>query len=118
MFITFHVGDSSLSARGRQFGACLARFMHEQKSVLRQRQLEKYRAEMANSSVNSLSEPPEKSFTVWTSLLKGTIETVEKFDLKEFKIMVCNLSSVVLIRRSRSDAGQVVKRRKFERRTT
>jgi hypothetical protein len=28
------------------------------------------------------------------------------------------LSSVVLIRRSRSDAGQVVKRRKFERRTT
>ncbi|RGB42001.1 6-phosphofructo-2-kinase-domain-containing protein [Rhizophagus diaphanus] len=78
-------GDSSLSEKGRKFAACLSRFVHAQKMLFRQKQLENYREKIGSSTPPP--EPPERNFLVWTSMLKRTIETVESLDPKEFDIM-------------------------------
>ena len=83
-----------LTEKGKRYGACLARFIQDQKKLFRQKQLENYQEEESYSSEyensNSIGskEPPEKNFFVWTSLLKRTIQTVENFDPKEFYVMV------------------------------
>ncbi|CAB5137675.1 unnamed protein product [Rhizophagus irregularis] len=78
-------GDSSLSEKGRKFAACLSRFVHAQKMLFRQKQLENYSEKIGSSTPPP--EPPERNFLVWTSMLKRTIETVESLDPKEFDIM-------------------------------
>lgn len=75
-----------LSERGRKFGACLSRFIHTQKMLFRQKQLEKHHEKVGSSTPPP--EPPERNFLVWTSMLKRTIETVENIDPKEFDVMV------------------------------
>lgn len=91
-----------LTERGRKFAACLTKFIKMQKELFRKNQLEKYREElkeyeegrpnlMSTNSSFPEPEPPEPNFLVWTSILKRTIETVEKFDAKEFEVMVIYL---------------------------
>ncbi|CAG8608173.1 11130_t:CDS:10, partial [Paraglomus occultum] len=85
-------GNACLSARGRRFAECLAKFISKQKIAFRQQQLAKYKADVeaelqSDPLAIPASEPPEKSFHVWTSLLQRTIDTVEHIDPKEFGIM-------------------------------
>ncbi|KAF9430416.1 hypothetical protein BGZ94_006986 [Podila epigama] len=88
-------GDAPLSARGRRYGACLARFIKYQKiqqdearrNIALQRAAE---SGVVASSASSLSRDPqlerERTVAVWTSMLKRTRETVEGFDPVEYDI--------------------------------
>ncbi|KAG9299916.1 hypothetical protein G9A89_009644 [Geosiphon pyriformis] len=90
-------GDAPLSDRGRKYAACLARFMHTQKLFWREKEVNRHPTEAEdhhisnpNSSFSASTPNPtrlEKNFLVWTSSLKRTIQTAEKFPPTEFDVM-------------------------------
>ncbi|CAO3564094.1 unnamed protein product [Mortierella alpina] len=73
-------GDAPLSAKGKKYGACLSRFIKQQR-----RENERSRRAEAEAGM-AISPQREKTVAVWTSMLTRTKETVEEFDPKEYDI--------------------------------
>ncbi|KAF9427632.1 hypothetical protein BGZ94_004514 [Podila epigama] len=74
-------GDAPLSPKGKKYGACLSRFIKQQRQ-----EYEKVR----RAGCDSVGAPPppsiERTAAVWTSMLTRTKQTVEEFDPKEYDI--------------------------------
>ncbi|KAG0092521.1 hypothetical protein BGZ92_009513 [Podila epicladia] len=77
-------GDAPLSARGRKYGACLARFIKQQR--IEQEEIRRRAAEQREAGFGSSSQQRERTVAVWTSMLRRTKETVEEFDPIEYDI--------------------------------
>jgi len=84
----FTGGDAPLSARGKKYGACLARFIKQQR--IEQDEIRRCAAEQreagSSSFSTSSSQQRERTVAVWTSMLRRTKETVEEFDPIEYDI--------------------------------
>ncbi|KAK9247271.1 6-phosphofructo-2-kinase-domain-containing protein [Lipomyces tetrasporus] len=84
-------GDASLSPKGVKYAKALARFMDNQRSEFRRRQLERFSLQSTVSRISSQpttpkGEPVEPHFCVWTSMLKRSIETAKWFDEDTYDI--------------------------------
>ncbi|KAG0031765.1 hypothetical protein BGZ81_000607 [Podila clonocystis] len=77
-------GDAPLSARGKKYGACLARFIKQQR--IEQDEIRRRAAEQREVGSGSSSQQRERTVAVWTSMLRRTKETVEEFDPIEYDI--------------------------------
>ncbi|KAG0332879.1 hypothetical protein BG000_009658 [Podila horticola] len=77
-------GDAPLSARGKKYGACLARFIKQQR--IEQDEIRRRAAEQGEAGSGSSSQQRERTVAVWTSMLRRTKETVEEFDPIEYDI--------------------------------
>ncbi|KAF9392786.1 hypothetical protein CPC16_003014 [Podila verticillata] len=81
-------GDAPLSARGKKYGACLARFIKQQR--IEQDEIRRCAAEQREAGSSSFSTSSslqrERTVAVWTSMLRRTKETVEEFDPIEYDI--------------------------------
>lgn len=91
-------GDSDLSPEGEQYAKSLTKFISHARASWDQRQLHK----LAHSHFpplpgdttppnphyqpNDNNELPQKSFCVWTSMLKRSIQTADYFDEEDFDI--------------------------------
>ncbi|KAL9106198.1 MAG: hypothetical protein Q9227_008731 [Pyrenula ochraceoflavens] len=82
-------GDSSLTPRGQRYAKCLARFIEHERHLWEQKQTERQeKASLPPRSGRftppnpeySLQQSSNRNFCVWTSMLKRSIETGEKFD--------------------------------------
>lgn len=91
-------GDAPLTARGCKFAAAAARFMQYQKKKFRQQQLKSHIDRVrilqrgGSEPTTPISEPEERNFCVWTSMLKRSVETGEAFsedifDIKEMRML-------------------------------
>lgn len=84
----FTGGDAPLSARGKKYGACLARFIKQQR--IEQDEIRRCAAEQREAGPSSFStsssQQRERTVAVWTSMLRRTKETVEEFDPIEYDI--------------------------------
>ena len=92
-------GDSDLSSRGRAYAETLTRFVKHEKEVWKIRQRDK---ELSThfppqpgdttppnpeySMENAEEGDPGKSFCVWTSMLKRSVQTAQYFDEEDFEI--------------------------------
>ena len=93
-------GDSDLSSVGRQYGQALTRFMkHERKAWDFHQEAKAMSTHFPphpgdttppnpeySSHSNKISSDQTKSFCVWTSMLKRSIQTAEYFDEEDFDI--------------------------------
>lgn len=95
-------GDASLSPNGRRYAKALADFIAFQKKVFHERQLHKHSSSHMPPHPGDTTPPNpeysgccpqddegrplEKNFCVWTSMLKRSIETADRFDEDEYDI--------------------------------
>lgn len=82
-------GDAPLTERGQNFAKCLSKFMLYKKQEFRKLQLERFKTKLEVKIRNHESNgkeaiPEEPLFTVWSSMLKRSIETVEYFPEDDF----------------------------------
>ncbi|KAG0056415.1 hypothetical protein BGZ83_005130 [Gryganskiella cystojenkinii] len=92
-------GDAPLSSKGRKYGACLSRFIKDQRihqlNTREQKQQQQQHQENEqqpqghlhvtnNTHVDDCSS--DRPLSVWTSMLTRTKETVEEFDPKDYDI--------------------------------
>ncbi|KAI5841449.1 6-phosphofructo-2-kinase-domain-containing protein [Morchella snyderi] len=95
-------GDAPLSEEGKKYGKALTSFMEHQRTLFRQRQLQKHESAhmppragditppnpeySKGDSMDEDGRPAEKNFCVWTSMLQRSIQTAQYFDEEEFDI--------------------------------
>ncbi|CDK26160.1 unnamed protein product [Kuraishia capsulata CBS 1993] len=87
-------GDAPLTERGIKFSNALARFMKFKKEEFRNKQIEDFKkrielktSEKGSEQAISESKPAENPvFSVWTSMMQRSIETVQYFPESEFDI--------------------------------
>ena len=89
-------GDSDLSAAGVKYAQALAKFVAHERTVWEIHQLDKVKQSHFPPHSGDISppnphydpstedEPQQKSFCVWTSMLKRSIQTAQFFDEEEF----------------------------------
>lgn len=94
-------GDAPLSDLGRRYAKALAIFIDFQRKHFRQRQLHKHSSahmppqsgdatppnpEYSTTSDENGGQPIERSFCVWTSMLRRSIETAQYIDEEEYDV--------------------------------
>ena len=91
-------GDSDLSANGRKYGQALMTFIREQRAAWEQKQAEKqlnthfpphpgdHTPPNPHFSPEGVDMSSERSFCVWTSMLKRSIKTGDCFNEEEFDV--------------------------------
>ncbi|KKY25414.1 putative 6-phosphofructo-2-kinase 1 [Diplodia seriata] len=89
-------GDSDLSSNGHRYGKAVTRFINYHREVWQQHQREKVLNSHFPPLPGDMSPPnpyfmthndvPQKSFCVWTSMLKRAIQTAQYFDEDEFDL--------------------------------
>lgn len=91
-------GDSDLSENGKRYARALTKFVNEQHQLWETKQAEKqanihfpphpgdHTPPNPHFSPEGLDARAERSFCVWTSMLKRSIQTAEYFDEEEFDV--------------------------------
>ncbi|GJJ73120.1 hypothetical protein EMPS_05478 [Entomortierella parvispora] len=77
-------GDAPLSSNGKKYGACLSRFIKDQRASQLKARNQNHHHVPDNTHVDDCSV--DRPLSVWTSMLTRTKETVEEFDPKEYDI--------------------------------
>ncbi|KAG7883693.1 hypothetical protein KL938_002930 [Ogataea parapolymorpha] len=88
-------GDSNLTPRGHAFAKALAKFMDFKKRQFRETQLKGFsvrNASLVSGSQLKKSAPEEPSFSVFTSMLRRSVQTAKYFsddfyDIKEMRML-------------------------------
>ena len=88
-------GDSHLTQKGRRYAKCLTRFVTAERAIWEQQHVEKVSAAKFPPMAGDISPPnpetsyqldgEERSFCVWTSMLKRSIETAQYFNDDDFE---------------------------------
>lgn len=80
-------GDSGLTDRGLRFAKALPRFMEFKRKEFREYQLRTFNDKIKiRYGQDEPQEPPEPSFSVWSSMLRRGVETTQFFNDEEFLI--------------------------------
>ncbi|ODV64399.1 6-phosphofructo-2-kinase [Ascoidea rubescens DSM 1968] len=90
-------GDSELTARGLKFSKALAKFIAFKKEEFRKKQIQNFKDQLINSvkfsaellngqNAEDNRVPQEPTFSVWTSMLKRSVQTAQYFNENEFFI--------------------------------
>ncbi|KKY18459.1 putative 6-phosphofructo-2-kinase 1 [Phaeomoniella chlamydospora] len=95
-------GDSHLTAKGRRFAADLTNFVTSQRTMWERRYQERHSSLVfppqpgdvspPNPEWSNPNDPTDRSFCVWTSMLRRSIETAQyfnddDFDIKQMKML-------------------------------
>lgn len=89
-------GDSELTTQGHEYAQALAKFLGKQRREWEIHELDRHRQSHFPPTAGDLTPPNphcededdirEKSFCVWTSMLKRSIQTAEYFDESDFDV--------------------------------